>query len=130
MPPTENGETKGRDSGGSFDERLESALHRQGQQTGRPDSSGGSAEQGPSALSIGLRVSVELASSLAVGTFIGWWLDKWFHTSPVLLFLFVLVGGAAGVLNVWRLVGGKDGSPGETIELTGRSREGPEDRRK
>jgi ATP synthase protein I len=46
---------------------------------------------------------VELVSALFVEVAIGWLLDRWLHTGPLLLVVFVLLGGAAGVLNVWRL---------------------------
>jgi ATP synthase protein I len=45
---------------------------------------------------------VELVSALAVAVAIGWGLDRWLHTMPLFLVIFVLLGGAAGVLNVWR----------------------------
>jgi ATP synthase protein I len=34
---------------------------------------------------------------------IGWALDRWLGTRPILLAVFVLLGGAAGILNVWRI---------------------------
>jgi ATP synthase protein I len=51
-----------------------------------------------------MRVGVEVASALAVGVGIGWGLDRWLHTMPLFLIIFVLLGGAAGMLNVWRMV--------------------------
>jgi len=42
---------------------------------------------------------------LVVGVGIGWLLDHWLHTTPVFLGIFVLLGGVAGVLNVYRLMG-------------------------
>lgn len=56
-------------------------------------------------MGVGLRVGVELVSALAVAVAIGWYLDGWLGTRPFLLMLFVVLGGAAGVANVWRLVG-------------------------
>jgi len=38
-----------------------------------------------------------------VGAAIGWGLDRLLGTRPILLVVFVLLGGAAGVLNVWRI---------------------------
>ena len=55
-------------------------------------------------MGIGVRVGVELVSALAVGLAIGWGLDWLLGTRPWLLVLFVLLGGAAGVANVWRLM--------------------------
>jgi ATP synthase protein I len=39
---------------------------------------------------------------LVVGGGIGWLLDRWLGTSPLLLILFFLVGAAAGMYNVVR----------------------------
>ena len=50
-----------------------------------------------SALGIGLRVGVELFSALAVAVAIGWGLDRWLHTMPLFLIIFVVLGGVAGV---------------------------------
>jgi len=42
---------------------------------------------------------------MVVALAIGFGLDRWLHTSPLFLVLFVLLGGAAGIANVWRLMG-------------------------
>ena len=47
-----------------------------------------------------------------VSVAIGWALDHWLHTTPVFIGLFVLLGGAAGVANVWRLMMPKKGAAG------------------
>lgn len=87
--------------GGSFDARLRAARGRQG----RPDADIPKRADQASALNAGLRVGVELVSALAVAVAIGWGLDRWLHTLPLFLIVFVLLGGAAGLLNVWRQVG-------------------------
>jgi len=91
-------------SGGSFEERLSTARRKRGLEA-PPSKAGKPGGDGPSMMGIGLRVGVELVSALAVGVAIGWGLDSFFHTRPFLLMLFVLLGGAAGLLNVWRLLG-------------------------
>jgi ATP synthase protein I len=48
------------------------------------------------------RLSVELVVGLVVGGGIGWLLDRWLGTSPLLLILFFLVGAGAGMYNVVR----------------------------
>jgi F0F1-type ATP synthase assembly protein I len=46
----------------------------------------------------------ELVVPLLVGLFGGQWLDRRFGTAPWLLFTGVLVGSAAGILNLYRRV--------------------------
>ena len=53
------------------------------------------------------RVATELLTGLLIGTSVGWMVDKWLNTSPWFLILFFLLGGAAGILNLWRVVSGK-----------------------
>jgi ATP synthase protein I len=49
-----------------------------------------------------LRLATELVAGVVVGGFIGWWLDKWLETKPFLMVVFLLLGAAAGILNVVR----------------------------
>ena len=86
------------DDDGSFDRRLaEAAAKRRPPETGR-------AAVNSSAWGIGARVGVELLSAMIVGLGVGWALDRWVHTRPILLALGVVLGGAAGIANVWRLM--------------------------
>ena len=96
-------ERKG-DGDGSFESRLAAARKKQGLDPTPPAPAGGSQA---SFMGAGLRVGVELLSALVVGVAIGWFLDRWLHTSPALLIVFVLLGGAAGIANVWRLMSPK-----------------------
>jgi len=67
-----------------------------------------------SALARGLRLSSELIGGVLVGAFIGWLLDRWLGISPWGLMLFVMIGFAAGVLNVIRSAGvASGGEPNE-----------------
>ena len=59
-----------------------------------------------------MRVGVELVAALVVGLAIGWALDSWLRTRPLFLILFVFLGGAAGIVNVWRLVAPASGAKG------------------
>jgi ATP synthase protein I len=86
----------------SFEERLAVARRRQGLDTPPPPPGGG--PKGDNALGVGLRVGTEMVAALVVAVAIGWALDRWLHTKPFMLILFVLLGGAAGVANVWRLI--------------------------
>jgi ATP synthase protein I len=55
-----------------------------------------------SAMGMAFRTSTEMIAGLVVGGLVGWQLDKWLGTSPVLLLLFFLLGAAAGIWNVIR----------------------------
>jgi ATP synthase protein I len=67
---------------------------------------------GGSPWGIGARVGVELVSALVVAVAIGYGLDRIFHTTPILTAVFVPLGGAAGVLNLWRLFAPKKSDRG------------------
>ncbi len=90
-------------AGGNFDARLEALRTRHGMNVTAAGDTPAPEAQGK-ALGVGLRVGVELVSALAVAVAIGWALDRWLHTLPLFLVIFLLLGGAAGVLNVWRTV--------------------------
>ena len=87
----------------SFEERLKAARGRRG--LDGPNEAKGfnpnAIESSP--MGIGLRVGIELVAALVVAVAIGYGLDRLLGTKPILIALFVLLGGAAGVLNVWRL---------------------------
>lgn len=50
----------------------------------------------------GLQVGIELVAGVGVGCIIGYALDVWFGTGPLLLVVFFFLGAAAGMLNAWR----------------------------
>ena len=58
-----------------------------------------------SAMARGFRLSTELVAGVLVGALIGWLLDRWLGISPWGLIVFLLLGFAAGVLNVMRAAG-------------------------
>jgi ATP synthase protein I len=88
---------------GSFEERLRAARSRQGLDPPPTKPGDQPGEVGGSPMGIALRVGVEMVSALVVAVAIGWALDRWLGTKPILLAVFVLLGGAAGILNVWRM---------------------------
>jgi ATP synthase protein I len=47
-----------------------------------------------------LKISTELVAAVVVGTTIGFLLDNWFGTKPILTICFFFMGVAAGILNV------------------------------
>jgi len=59
----------------------------------------------PSAMARGFRLSTEFVAGVVVGAAIGWLLDRWLGISPWGMIVFLLLGFAAGVLNVMRAAG-------------------------
>ena len=57
-------------------------------------------------LSLAFRVALEIVSAVAIGVCIGWLLDSWLGTTPWLMVVFIVLGFAAGILNVYRLATG------------------------
>ena len=54
----------------------------------------------PSPIGSAFKLSTELVSAVAVGTIIGFILDKTFDTKPWLILIFFFVGVVAGITNV------------------------------
>src|SRR6185312_7108573 len=81
--------------------RLDEAQRRQAARAKRPP---------PSQLGIAGRFATELVAALVVGGGLGWGLD-WllsrfgFHTKPVFLIVFFILGAAAGIRNVMHAAG-------------------------
>jgi ATP synthase protein I len=58
-----------------------------------------------SAIARGFRLSTELVAGVLVGAAVGWLIDRWLGISPWGMIVFLLLGFAAGVLNVMRAAG-------------------------
>jgi ATP synthase protein I len=89
---------------------LSARLKRLGErleQASRPSETGSGPRQttDTSAFARGFRLSTELVAGVLVGAGLGWLLDRWLGTTPWGLILFLLLGFAAGVLNVMRAAG-------------------------
>ena len=48
------------------------------------------------------KLGTELIAAVIVGTIIGFILDNWFGTKPLLIIVFFLFGAAAGIMNVFK----------------------------
>ncbi|MEK9672799.1 MAG: AtpZ/AtpI family protein [Rhodospirillaceae bacterium] len=87
----------------SLQKRIDSAKESGGLSHARKNS----AEQPQkSALALAFRVGIELVSAVAVGLAIGYGLDAWLDTKPWLMLVFTILGGCAGILNVYRMARG------------------------
>ena len=68
----------------------------------RHEPASSAAQDRGSAMGEALKLSTEMIAGVAVGGFIGWALDRWLGTAPILMVVFLLLGGAAGIMNVIR----------------------------
>jgi ATP synthase protein I len=89
---------------------LSARLQRLGErlnQASRPSETGSAPRQSSdmSGFARGFRLSSELVAGVAVGALIGWLLDRWLGIAPWGMIVFLLLGFAAGVLNVMRAAG-------------------------
>jgi ATP synthase protein I len=91
---------------------LSARLQRLGERLGhvhsdRPSESsqGQPVAADPSAIARGFRLSTELVAAVLVGAAIGWLIDWGLGISPWGMIVFLLLGFAAGVLNVMRAAG-------------------------
>ncbi|MDE0057011.1 MAG: AtpZ/AtpI family protein [Defluviicoccus sp.] len=76
-------------------------------------------------LSLAVRIGAELVAALAVGVGIGLLLDGWLGTAPWMLVVFFVLGAAAGMLNVYRVMERMNRTAGDaTGQRTGGERNG------
>lgn len=93
------------------DEAALSARHRRlGERLGqvrpnRPTETSPGRTADTTGLARGFRLSTELVAGVFIGVAIGWLLDRWLGTTPWGLIVFLLLGFAAGLLNVMRAAG-------------------------
>lgn len=59
-----------------------------------------------SGIGLGFRIAVDMLAALVVGVGIGVLLDRWLGTTPWMLIVFFLLGSAAGIMNVFRVMSG------------------------
>ncbi|MCP1228157.1 AtpZ/AtpI family protein [Acetobacter fabarum] len=88
----------------SFNARLQSAERRYGLVKEEKPQVDANMEADRSLAALAFRAGTEMLAGLIVGVAIGWGLDHWLHTRALFLVIFALLGGSAGMLNVWRLV--------------------------
>lgn len=109
MPGTDNRRNNHRQDDGrryEADSELHSRLRDLKGRLGEAGKAQNSGEEPDNqrAASIGLafRLATELVAGLLVGGVIGWFLDRWLGTSPIMLLVFFALGAAAGIVNVIR----------------------------
>src|SRR5690242_16939186 len=90
--------------------RLEKARREQSAAT--PASRGGARAQQNAALGLAFRIGLELVVAVFVGAALGWAFDNWLGIQPWGLIIFLFLGFAAGVMNVFRVATGTNQAVG------------------
>jgi ATP synthase protein I len=85
-----------------LDARLREARERREQNTVE----GGGSRSLLKGAPLAFRIGAELVAATVVGVGIGLLTDHWLGTAPWGMIVFFFLGGAAGILNVWRAVSG------------------------
>ena len=111
------------DSLRELDDRLRRLREREG--SGRDLSSRGHVSS--SGLGMGMRIGVELVASLVIGVAVGWGLDRLLGTNPWLLLVFFLLGAAAGMLNIYRVMMGLNHTVGYSKKMLDKDERFPPD---
>ena len=62
----------------------------------------------PSGMGNALRAGTDIVSAVAVGGFLGYWIDQWLGTKPFGMIIFFFLGSAAGLLSIYRSQTGQD----------------------
>jgi ATP synthase protein I len=76
----------------SLDQKIDSAQARRPVEPENPSARG-------EAMGFAFRIATELVAGVFVGGLLGWALDKWLGTAPILLIVCLLLGIAGGLLN-------------------------------
>jgi ATP synthase protein I len=96
----------GRDTSDRETEAIKRRLHdlegRVRDAKARHEPAPSQAQDRGAAMGQALKLATEMIAGVAVGGFIGWWLDWVLGTGPIFLVVFLLLGGAAGIVNVVR----------------------------
>ena len=97
----------GREPSGRDPESIRQRLDKLGQQLAETKGKRAAApksepEAQGAALGKALRLATELVAGVIVGGFIGWALDRAFGSAPFLMVVFLILGSAAGIMNVVR----------------------------
>ncbi|MFZ0557773.1 MAG: AtpZ/AtpI family protein [Methylovirgula sp.] len=82
--------------------RLTEALDQR-QPPSEPSNDGQSSRQSLDAANLGFRALVEFVTAIVVAPLIGWQIDTWLRTGPIFLIIFLMLGMAGGLMNVYRI---------------------------
>jgi ATP synthase protein I len=104
MQSASGGDDKRKDDGADYSDikkRLDTLGGKLGHVKRHEGGNGGGGDDGSRGKAMGMafRIATDLVAGVFVGGAIGYFLDQWLGTAPILLIVFLLLGVAAGLLN-------------------------------
>ena len=97
-----------KDTHTDLDERLRRFRDKQDVTAGRSEKA--DARQG--GIGFAMRIGTELVAALVIGVGVGLLLDSWLETKPWFMLIFFILGSAAGMFNVYRVLQNQGGAIG------------------
>jgi ATP synthase protein I len=88
--------------------KIKEARERDGQQPADQKPAPAAKDAPPTGAGQALRAGTDLVAALAVGGFLGYWIDHWLGTKPWGMIILFFLGFAAGFLNIYRSQTGQD----------------------
>jgi ATP synthase protein I len=79
-------------------QKIKEAQDRQNE--GKPHKAASSSKG--RADSIAFRAATDLVSGVAVGAFVGYWIDRWLGSQPFGMIILLFLGFIAGFMNIYR----------------------------
>tara|TARA_Y100001970_G_scaffold293977_1_gene445277 strand:- start:14665 stop:15051 length:387 start_codon:yes stop_codon:yes gene_type:complete len=101
-------EREPKDTHTDLDERLRRFRDKQDVAAGRIDNP----ESRTGGIGFAMRIGTELVAALVIGVGVGLLLDGWLGTKPWFMLVFFVLGSAAGIFNVYRVVQNQGGAIG------------------
>ncbi|MFK8034808.1 MAG: AtpZ/AtpI family protein [Hyphomicrobiales bacterium] len=98
-------EDAGEEAQADLDNRLEKLKSRLDREDSKIQKQAEKPNSGNMELAQGLKLGAEFVSGILVGAGLGYIIDGWLDSSPFGLIIFLLLGFAAGVMNVLRSIG-------------------------
>lgn len=104
-PDAENGRQPGADDGDHLDRRRKALAEKLDQAAAETAPAPQRAQGDMSGIGAGLKIGSEFVAGVLVGAGMGYLIDQFAGTTPWGLIVFLMLGFAAGVLNVMRATG-------------------------
>jgi len=88
--------------------KIKEAYKRQNRRFATNSKQAADGKNTSSGMGRALRAGTDIVSAVAVGGFLGYWIDQWLGTKPFGTIIFFFLGSAAGLLSIYRSQTGQE----------------------